>query len=312
MTYIAGGDIQANDYNTFSTAVGGMNEIFADLHTGATTLPNASYGYGQTPALIGVLAGDDIAAAEWTSLFQTMRACGTHQGTTVVPPLPVANPSTGDMITAYANVSTLISTLKTNRFVVAALQSTLIVGANHTQPGPTIPWTNSLTFNFQVDFGSWNNARYFFNSGGSLNINGSYSPSVTPEDAQWISMLSDMSPLVVDAMASTPNTGSNTGTAAGFYGLTTSYQSVYEKLYGGGGAYSTSYIKLEAKLNAIAGTNGLIDFSLTLVDGDITSNVKNGTTVYRIDNVAATGVIVYPGPAVSIASVGANSGFIST
>jgi hypothetical protein len=313
MTYATGGDIQALDYNTFATLANGMNEIFADLHPGATTLPNASYGYGQTPALTAVSVGNNVAASEWAALFQTMRVSGTHQGTTVVPPLPSLNPITGDLIAAYntpaSAVTTLINTLRTNRYSVAVLQSTLTSGTNQVQPAGAKPWTSSLTFTYRADFGSWDNARYFFNSGGSLNLNGSYSPNTTPEDAQWIAMFATMSPLVFSAVATTPGSGTNAGTAAGFYGLTTSYQAVYQKPYGAGGAYTNSYLQLNAKLAAAAGTNGLIDFNIKMVDGDVTPNAKTSTTTYRIDNLRATGAVTYPGPAVVITAVGANSGF---
>lgn len=313
MTYNTGGNIQATDYNTFATLSGSMNEIFSDIHSGATTLPTAGYGYGQTPALTTVSAGGAVTAAQWAALYQTMRNCGTHQGTTVVPPLPSSNPSAGSSVSAYNTPSTLasvISTLHTNCFQLAALQSTLTVGSNFTQPGPTIPWTTSLTFHYQVDFGSWNNARYFFNSGGSLNLNGSYPDGGTGSvDHMWHEMLVNMSPLVFNYNSTAPFTGGG-GSSLGFYNLTTSYQTIYNHLHGGGGYYTNSYIQVTAKLTAAAGTNGVVDFIIALVDADVTPNAKSGTSVFRIDNSRATGAIVYPGT-ISIASVGANSGFTS-
>ena len=315
MTYTTGGNIQAADYNAFSTLAGGMNEIFADIHSGATTLPQAGFGYGQTPALTAVSAGNNITAAQWDALFQTIRKSGTHQGTTTVPPLPVSDPVVGNNITAHNTPTTLaalISTLGANRYNLALGQSTLITGSNFVQPGGAQPWTNTLTFNYQVDFGSWNNARYFFNSGGTLNLNGSYSPIVTPEDTQWSTMLTNMSPLVFNWNSTTPNVGTG-GTAIGFYGLTTSYQTIYQKTFGGGGYYTNSYIQVQAKLNAAAGTNGLVDFVITLVDADtsLPKDPKNGTTTYRIDNKKSSGAIVYPGT-VTVASVGGLNGFVAT
>jgi len=311
MTYVTGGPIQALDYNTFATLTGGMNEVFADMHSGATTLPNAGFGYGQLPALVSVAAGDAVAASEWANLFDTMRTVGTHQGTTVVPPLPVSDPIIGDIIAAYNTPSTLTALaalLQTNRFNLAAGQSTIVTGSNFTQPAGAKPWTTSLTFTYQVDFGSWNNARYFFNSGGSLNLNGSYSPIVTPEDTQWAAMLTAMSPLVFNYASTTPNTGAG-GTSLGFYNLTTSYQTLYQQAYGGGGYYTASYVQLEGKLSAAAGTNGLVDFRVKLVDADASPNSKTTTTVYHIDNKKSSGLVTYPGPAVVVSSVGANSGF---
>lgn len=313
MTYSAGGKIQASDYNTFATLAGGMNGIFADNYPGATTLPNAGFGYGRiSNELNPRVPGAAVTEAAWTGLFQSMRLVGQHQGTVVVPPLPVANPAVGDKIIAYSGLSTLLATLNTNRFNIAPGQSTLTAGTNWVQPGAAKPWTNSLTFSYRVDFGNWNNARYFFNSGGTLNLNGSYAPVVTPEDHQWDTLLTAMSPLKFGALSTTPATAGNIGTGAGFYGLTTVYQSIYKKTYGAGYYYSNIYIQVDAKLAAAAGTNGLIDFVIALVDGDSYPNAKTGTTTYRIDNVKSSGAVVYPGPAVAVATVGANNGFTAT
>ena len=306
MTYIVGGSILAADYNTFSTVAGGMNEIFADLYPGATTLPTAGFGYGQVPALTAAAPAASITAAQWTALFQTIRRAGLHQGTTVVPPLPVSDPLPGGSILAYntpTSLAALISTLGTNRFNLALGQSTLIAGSNFVQPAPTIPWINSLTWSYDVDFGSWNNARYFFNSGGTLNLNGSYTPNSTPEDALWISMLATMSPLVFSQGSTVPFSGSNAGTGAGFYGLTTVYQNVYFRTFGGGGYYSTSSLTLRARLAAAAGTNGIVNFGIVMTDGDPTPTPKTSTTTYRVDTRRSSGAIVYPG-SVTISSTG--------
>lgn len=315
MTYITGGNVEAADYNTFATLAASINEVFADLHSGATTIgAGADYGYGQTPALTSVVAGNSILASEWAALYDAMRSCGTHQGTVVSPPVPVVDPSAGDSVTAYNTPSTfasIVALLRTNRHVLAGGQTLLTLGSNFVQPGGASPWTNTLTWNYQVDFGSWNNARYFFNSGGTLNLNGSYSPNVTPEDAQWVSMFAAMSPLVFSWDSTTAFSGGG-GTAIGFYGLTTSYQTIYLKAFGGGGYYSTSTITVQAKYNAAAGTNGLVDFRIILTDGDVTPNPKTSLTTYRVDNVKSAGVIAYPGPAVTVAAVGANNGFIAT
>lgn len=294
MTYSAGNPIQISDYNTFATATLGMNQIFSDMYPGATTLPNAGYGYGQLPALTSVSTGNDVTAAQWTALFQTIRKSGTHQGTLVVPPLPVADPIVGDTIIAYnipSSMASLITLLGTNRFNLAAGQSTTNIGTSYPQTSGV--WINSLIWTIRVDLSSWNNARYFFNAGGFLGFNGSYSPIVTPEDTQWQSMFTTMNPLKFNANTTTPFSSSG-GTAIGFYQLTTGYQTIYQKAYGGVGYYSTSYIQIEAKLAAAAGTNGQIDFRVTLVDNDssLPKNPKNGTTTYRIDETHASGANV--------------------
>jgi len=286
MTYSAGNPIQASDYNTFATAALGMNQIFADLYPGSTTLPNAGYGYGQTPALTSVSIGDNVAALEWAALFQTIRKCGTHQGTTIVPPLPVTDPVIGDIVTAYNTPSTLAATITTligNRFNLALGQYSIVNMAGTPVAAPS--WTNTLTYTFTANFGSWNNARYFFNAGGAIYISGAH-PNGSGDDAEWYGMLQSMSPLVFNYNATTPLVGSP-GPNGGFWNGTVpltfpAYQIKYTQTYSLS-PYSGSYIQVSAKLGAAAGTAGseVITFQVYFFQADSGTIIspKVGTTM---------------------------------
>lgn len=298
MTYNAGGNIQASDYNTFATIAGGMNELFGDLYPGSTTLPEATYGYGQTPALTALAPGANITAADWAALFQNMRNCGTHQGTTTVPPLPASGPTAGNSVAVYSSISTLLATLKTNRYNLAVGQSSLTTGTQYSGSGT---WASALTYTFQANLGSWNNARYFFNSGGFLGVNGSYTSPSTPSEISWSNALNAMSVLKFDATATTPGTGSPT--AVGFYNLTTTYQTIYLASPGGAGYYSSSQLLVRAKLSNPAGTNGLIDFEITLDDADPTPDPKSADIKFWCNNTKSSGAVTYPGTV----SIGAGS-----
>lgn len=289
MTYNAGGNIQASDYNAFATIAGGINELYGDLYPGSTSLPEATYGYGQTPPLSAVAAGNSVTAAEWAALFQNMKNCGTHQGTTTVPPLPASNPSAGNSIIAYSSISTLLATLKTNRYNLAAGQSSLTSGTQYSGSGT---WTSELTYTFQVNFGSWNNARYFFNSGGFLGISGFYTSPTTPAEISWSNALNSMSILKFNATSTVPGTGS--ATSIGFYNLTTTYQTVY-LASPGGSSYSNSQLIVRAKLSNSAGTNGLIDFQIALDDNDVTPDTKSSDIKFWCDNTKSSGAVTYPG-----------------
>ena len=329
MTYSTGGNIQASDYNALATLTGGMNQVFADLHPGETTLPLASFGYGQTPPLAPVAIDEPVTSVQWSDLFNTMRRCGVHQGTPVVPPLPGTppysntNPVPADPVIAYTGLDTLASTLGTNRFELAPGNSSLTIGTTFTQGVVTQGWVNSLTFNYQVNFGSWNNARYFFNSGGKLQLNGYYVPLppphvVTTDESQFMNMLASMRPLVFDYNSTTPYSG--VSTPIGFYNatnpsawdtLTTSYQTIYNKMHGGSYYYSASYIKVQAKLADAPGTNGIIDFTIEMVDAEpvLMKHPKTGTTSYRVDIISATGSAVHYGGIHTVVSVGPYGGF---
>lgn len=306
MTYIVGGNIEATDYNNFTTLSSGVNEIYADNYSGATTLPTAAFGYGQTP-LTAVSVGSPVQASEWASLFQVMRDCGTHQGTIVSPPVPLANPVPGDTIVAENTGSTMSSTialLQTNKTNLAPGQTTLTIGSTQTSASS---WLTLMTYSFQANFGSWNNARYFFNSGGSLQINGAYPTAITPIQIAWRDALVNRSPIVFNWNSTTPSSGTNDAplNPIGFWKqstnnpLTTSYQVVYSKAIGAG-YYTSSYVQIEAKLNAAAGTNGLVDFRISLIDGDPTPDTKIAGIEFTVNNAKSSGAIVYPGPAVVI------------
>lgn len=306
MTYNTGSNILASDYNTFATAAASVNEVFADMHSGATSLPDAGYGYGQT-ALTSVSAGNPILASEWNALFTAMRSCGTHQGTTVVPPLPSTGPVAGDVVAAVttdAGFATLVSNLRTNRFVIAPAQTSLITGTTYSS---STPWTTSLVYTTQIDFGSWNNARYFFNSGGSVVPTGSYSSTATPDELSWHNALINMSLTNFSYNSTTNATGNEAVSPPGFYGLTTSYQTIYLRHVGGAAYYVGNYVKIEAKLNAAAGTNGKVDMRITLIDADTFPVTKTGTTAFSINRYQTSAPIVYPG-----SFVVTNGGFVVT
>lgn len=320
MTYITGGDIQAADHNTFATAVAGMNELYADIHAGATTLPTAGYGYGQA-ALTSVAVGETITGVQWAAVFDTMRASSTHQTnstSTVVPPLPATGPFAGQDIAAVAPGATvvgLINTLKTNRFSLHASQRSVLIGTPEINPAA---WTTQLTYTFQADFGSWDNARHFFNTGSSISIAGAYSPASTPVEIAFANMFTNNFPVSLNWETTTPLAGGNViASPAGFYntgtfpGLTTAYQSVYRRFTGSGGGgtyYSTNYGQIEAKLNAAAGTNGKIDFRVSLFDGDSFTEVKPANRVtITVNRIQSAGAVPYLG-----AYTFTSGGFVST
>jgi hypothetical protein len=317
MSYTPGGIIQAADYNTLATLSGSINELYADLHSGSVrdsltypVLANdpTTFGYGQTSiVLTSAAASLPVQAIKWANLFQVVQACAVHQGSAVVPPLPgtapanITLPNAGDTIISYATppgaITAMAIALRDNRFNVAPAQSTLIPG---TQYPSSSSWTTLLQYTYQVDFSSWNNARYFFNAGGFLGLNGSYPSASSPIEIAWKDAIDRMSTLKFTWSGVTPGSGGG-ATSNGFYSLTTSYQTLYQKSLGAS-YYTTSYILVEAKLNAAPGTNGLIDFRVSLVDGDLTPDLKTGAISFWVDNSKSAAAVTYPGPSVAISA----------
>lgn len=337
MTYITGGAIQALDYNTFGSLAESISEVFGDLHPGATTLAGgADYGYGQVPAPSTVAIGNPVLATEWQLLYQSIRKCGQHQGVQVSPPLPGTPPgfnigSTGDsnqvssqlpgqIINAYNSPTTLaslIETLRASRLNLTVAQSVLVTDiggtSSYVQPGSTSPWVDSLTFTFRVSFASWDTARYFFNSGGSILITGEYELPVSPEpeDISWHNLLNNISPLKFSSLGCAPASGSGNQNR-GIYQLSENFDAnsiIYQRALGGAYYYSGSEIVVRARYVDPAGTSGDIEFEVMLASSD--STPKAGISTFTIGSITSTGAIVFPGPAPTVNTEGGDDGYIS-
>lgn len=305
MPYYIGGLIQAATYNFFADFV---NSIYGDRNVNATTPYLANTGYGKLPNINYVdpeNPGDPaevISAAQWNALFSRITACGIHQGISTAP-IPSTAISPGTLIEAFNDYLTtqtlkdVVGNIVANKLVIASSQVVLTPATPATN---STSWTAQKRYSFQIDFGSWNNARYFFNLGGALAISGSYTGGSSPvADAFWSDFWSGMGVIKVNAQDSA--SGGSQPSNKGFYDLTTSYQEIYRRVpIDGGVSYSDNYISVNAKLNAAAGTNGLVDFQIDQVDNDALPSAKTGTNTINISIAASGGAIPYPGPAVVV------------
>lgn len=300
MTYIAGGAIQATDFNVF---VGQINEIIADSYSGSTTAPPADYGYGHT-GLSTVSVGQVVGAAEWTSLFGTIKNLGTHQGSSLDTSTIPALVNSGDIVAAISTLTQVIGNAQSNRLSIDATQIALITKlvGSYTTPA----WTAGIEYTFTADFGTWDNARHYFNLGGSVGMTGSI-PDGAPLSANhfWHVMLTDAG---VVKMGYTQTTSSGVPVSSiGFYDLTTTYQEIFRQTPSGG-YYSGSYMNIRAKLTSPAGTSGVIQFVIGLYDGDPFPASKTGPTVFTINSYQSNGILPYLGT-LTVTDVGAGLGF---
>lgn len=301
MTYSKGGNIDAVGYNSFATT---LTKIFADPNPGATAWPEAGYGYG-VDGVHEVVQEGIVTAQQWFILYGHLRRAGLHQGTVVSPPVPLSGPNRLDDITAYNTpaMADTVALVETNRFNIAPTQ---IAFTSHSFTQAAFPvWVNSMSFTFYVNFGSWDNARHFFNSGGFLAINASMvAPHpTTAAERQWANMMSRMSPIVFNYNSTTPNSGLG-GSSIGFYNLTTTMQPIYTSSTAGNQYYYNSdSITVSARLANTAGTDGFVNFKITLTDGDAHPIAKTFKTTYNISEHHSYGAVGYNGEA-SISGTG--------
>jgi hypothetical protein len=171
MTYLAGGLIQATDYNGFVNDTVGAN-INATWNT----------AYGQT-AISTVAAAGTVTAAQWASLVNTLASLGTHTNTAITSR---SAPTAGQTISILSAVNTDITAVFTNRYNAYAVgsQFTGWTGTN-SKTADTSGASWSITFTNTVTFASAAQANYFFNAGGLIKIDVSKTSTGNTGDPEW-------------------------------------------------------------------------------------------------------------------------------
>lgn len=207
MTYSSGGLIQASDYNGFTTSSGGLNDIWS---TGS-----GDKGWGQT-AISSVAAGGTVTAAQWATLVNTLSSAGSQTNTTLTSR---SAPTAGTVISILANVATDITNVTTNRGNAAAIgaavgtftgsvSKTTATGSGQT--AWTITWTQTVTF------GSADEARYFWNAGGTVRLAMGKSSTGTDVDADWNTFVGKVGTLFITGRVNGANQQISGGTYTGF------------------------------------------------------------------------------------------------
>lgn len=292
MSYAQNGTITANtspDYNTLRILI---NAVYADNVPGNTAENIAGYGYGKT-AVPAVAVGDVITAAQWNALFNIVEACATHTGTSLGD-VPSSDVAVGSIITAFPNATTglvkVINNIRTNKFNIAVGQYTTTTGGTKLQSQRTTAWTPQIVHEFTVDFGSYNNARYFFNSSGRIHFKFSRTGgTVVAHNTAWSTMMTDIDTVAMTRTVTTKTGTVGTTTSVGFYNLTATYQNIFTASPIG---YPTDTLVIQAKSNATFGTTGVFSFKVIMT----AQNAMDGTITSNIDELRSTGAIVIASP----------------
>jgi len=270
MAYSSGGLIQASDYNTRATSI---NQLWG---TGS-----GNYGYGQSTTISQTqTSGTVVPASDWATLIARMSSMQQHQfnNTTGIP----AQPTSGSIITYLSAVDTAITSLQNNRFTTYAYGTS----SSYANTTNSTTWHTSSVKTWTIAFASDNNARYFFNAGGVIQV---ASPSNTITPATWNSFVNTGFNFFNFAATNSVHGGTvgtyTRGTYAsgsGFYNLTstpTSFLTMTET--GTGNAnYNANSIDLKFSYNG----SGTITATLTLTDNDSNAfgYTNTGSTVAYI------------------------------
>jgi hypothetical protein len=278
--------ISVLDYNNI------RNIINPVLGSGAGTI-----GYGQTALATTSIIGDLVSKSQWDRLRFDIINSIVHQ-TGALPTIVTINE--GDAI-AYGvarpnyQYLTLANQANTNR-------SDLGIGQYATETkgtGSYTPtWLNSISTSFDIQFGTGDAARFFFNTGGKIRFASSFTPRISnPQNNAWQTLLSTMG--TISFGATTP--------AVNFYSLTSSNQTFYTLA---STSYTANRINLKARCNVPSNASGgasVVTFTVEWVDAYVDPDVSagippnthppdgtvQGTIALTVSQIRATGAL-YP------------------
>jgi len=253
-----GSTIEKADYDTIKAKV----DLVFGTGSGQT-------GYGQSITSPTVSAGSVIYAASWLALRNDMVKCRQHQGITVsngsaTDGANLLVPASGNSITeALRNQFNLFSnTITSDKFLIGASQYSsegLITGTRSTA------WNGTLTHTVTVS-STADNMRYFFNAGGKIRVSANRSGGTSSsKNTTWDTMFTQMGEFVMDYTQTTVTGSSATGSAVGWFDLTTSNQLIGQKS-APSGSYAENRYYVYARKDA--GSTQLI-LTIEFQDNDI-------------------------------------------
>lgn len=251
-------------------------------------------GYGQTLSSSQVTAGSNVDLARVLNLRTDMLKARQHQtganegpspGTGAFPLVTTASQVTDAFA---ANLESQMTTIENNKLVLGIVSGNFTDTTNANTSTRTASWNGSLTHNVTCAFGSDNNARYFFNSGGDIRFRVTLT-SGTGDSIynDWVNMFTSMGTIIMNHNTTTRTGTSGTTQARGFYNLTSTNQELFRRV--GSGTYaSNTYI-----INARKDTSGNVFFNIQFNDNKGGNpnfdEAVTGTLVSRIDHRRATG-----------------------
>jgi hypothetical protein len=275
MSYQQGGKIEAADINTHITNV---NSILSDK--------------GQTP-LSSIATGQVVRASDWAAVTSAVASMANHHGATI----SLMNTPTAGGTASFIN--TLASNITT---VYNARRNASAQGTSTTTSIAAGRWARAITVTQTVAFANATAAQNFFNAGGQIAVSYTH-PTGTGIDGVFNALATAAGSLTF----SSPNSGTvriagtdysgfqrvgGSGTPTpyltnvGYYGLTSTSQTVFKLLGGtytnpvpGGGTYSANFLQLDAYTSSAGATITLVSTWSESTTGGLLTTAGSTTTV---------------------------------
>jgi hypothetical protein len=254
--------ILASDYNAIQSVAASV------LGAGS-----GNTGYGQVVSSSQVAVGDKIKATDWQKLKTDLIRSRQHQ-TGASETGNLTDVTTTTLVREYdrAAYSNFAALVLAQRLAAASGQMT---SSTLKSDQRTTPWNGTITHTVSVTFPSADAARYYFNTGGQLQITGSNTAIPVDGSQQksedWATILSGMGTVTMNYNSTSAASGTAAG-SIGYYQLSTSNQQIFTKSTATP-AYSPNAYTINANING-AGT--IITFTITFADQSTFTN----TTTY--------------------------------
>jgi hypothetical protein len=280
MANAKGQEIEAVDFNVI------RNKINLIMGSGI-----GQFGYGQTVYSSDVAQSQHITAQQWNLLRFDLFNARVHQDGTSPT---IVQATSGSVITfSSANPNNQYNSqadvITSNKFNIGTGQFVIDSG---TSVNRTTNWLSSVSCTCTVSFGSADQARWFFNSGGKIRFTSTrVGGSSTSQNAAWSSLLNS---------AGTVDFGGATPSGINFYSLTNSPQIFYTQ--SASGAYSGNIYRISAQSNVANNSNGsatVIQFTALWQDayvytgsgGSLVPDNVDGTLSLVVSELRASGVL---------------------
>lgn len=224
------------------------NKLSAIYGTGFGT-----YGYGQGQPTINLpSSGTLVTSNQWLGIWQIIQNISIHTNNAVsgLPTQEQLLPEQLIIATGY-DWQTAVNLLDTVRTQVDSQFLTVDPGIISDR---TTAWTTVIQHDFRADFVSEDAARFFFNTGGGVQITPTLDGAPDAHSQSWADMFTLMGTVQIQA-DSTVQTGSGgTPSLIGYWDLTDTYQTVFQQF--ATGIYSANNITILAKRSNYMGLNG--------------------------------------------------------
>ena len=268
MAYTAGDTILDSHYNGFVTSV---NAIWG-TGTGVR-------GLGQSTVISAVSAGNTVTASQWATLLTRLKSISSHQGNDGNITIDsVTNPSATDSIAIVANLATDIATLDTSAAAgTNAAGFGTPITATSTSSGT---FTNTITHTQTFTFASADEMRYYFNSGGKIELSWGLADGTSDTKYDnWVSLASDCGTYTLFGRTSGKVGGGGAGavtqTTTGFDGLTGTPTSIFKQLEDTG-PYTANYIQVNGSVS------GAVLTFTSLWKDDAADEVSYNKAIYNV------------------------------